>query len=116
VVPEGTAIKMVSRDTFSKYKEALSGLTEDNLAQVTARLVQLGLGSGEVSQGGPTVRWGGPAPGGSSGPGGGQQGGGSTPAPGGGGMPSGGAVYQPPTFSYETSHIPSGAAPTASGT
>ena len=52
VVPEGTAIKMVSAETFLKYKEALLGLTEDNLPQVTAKLVQLGLGGSDASQGG----------------------------------------------------------------
>ncbi len=31
VIPEGTTIKMVSVETFVKNKEALSGLTEDNL-------------------------------------------------------------------------------------
>jgi hypothetical protein len=49
VIPEGTAVKMVSRDTFKKYREALSGLTPENVASVTARLVELGLGGGEVS-------------------------------------------------------------------
>ena len=44
IVPEGTATRVVSRDTFSQYKEALSGLTQENLHEVTAKLVQLGLG------------------------------------------------------------------------
>jgi hypothetical protein len=39
VIPEGTAIKMVSADTFKQYKEALSGMTSENVAQVTAKLV-----------------------------------------------------------------------------
>jgi hypothetical protein len=39
VLPEGTNTRMVSRETFSQYKEALSGLTQDNLQEVTARLV-----------------------------------------------------------------------------
>jgi hypothetical protein len=39
VVPEGAALKMVSQDTFKKYKEALSGLNEENIPQVTAKLV-----------------------------------------------------------------------------
>jgi hypothetical protein len=46
VLPEGTTTRMVSRDTFAQYKEALSGLTQENLHEVTARLVQLGLASG----------------------------------------------------------------------
>ncbi len=39
VIPEGAAIKMVSAETFKQYKEALSGLNDDNLSQVTAKLV-----------------------------------------------------------------------------
>ena len=39
VIPEGTAIKMVSADTFKQYKEALSGFNDENLAQVTAKLM-----------------------------------------------------------------------------
>ena len=39
VIPEGTTTRMVSRETFAQYKEALSGLTQDNLQEVTARLV-----------------------------------------------------------------------------
>jgi hypothetical protein len=49
VLPEGALIKMVSPDTFLRYKEALSGLNEDNLQEVTAKLVRLGLGGNEVS-------------------------------------------------------------------
>lgn len=54
VLPEGTQVKMVSHETFKGYKEALSGLNDENYAQVTAKLVRLGLGGGEVSQGGRT--------------------------------------------------------------
>ena len=50
VVPEGTALKMVSSETFSKYKEALSGLNEENVANVTTKLIQLGLAGGEATQ------------------------------------------------------------------
>ena len=50
-MPEGTPLKMVSADTFKKYKEALSGLTEENVAAVTAKLVQLGL-AGHYQPGG----------------------------------------------------------------
>jgi hypothetical protein len=51
---------MVSVDTFKKYKEALSGLTDDNIAQVTSKLVQLGLGNPESNQSVPPPNWGGP--------------------------------------------------------
>jgi hypothetical protein len=46
VLPEGTTTRMVSQDTFTQYQEALSGLTQDNLHEITERLVQLGLASG----------------------------------------------------------------------
>jgi hypothetical protein len=49
VLPEGTAVKMVSADAFKQYKELLSGLDESNVRQVTARLMQMGLAGGEVS-------------------------------------------------------------------
>jgi hypothetical protein len=70
VLPEGTNIKMVSRDTFKQYKEALSGLTEDNVQEVTTHLVWLGLGTeGSGASGGAGTRpWQPPA----SGPQGGQ--------------------------------------------
>jgi hypothetical protein len=42
-VPEGTAIKTVTKETFSKYKATLSGLNEENVSEVTAKLVQMGL-------------------------------------------------------------------------
>jgi hypothetical protein len=49
VVPEGAALRMVSQETFAGYKAALSGLNVDNVQQVTAKLVALGLGGGQVS-------------------------------------------------------------------
>ena len=30
IIPEGASTRVVSRDTFQAYKEALSGLTQDN--------------------------------------------------------------------------------------
>jgi hypothetical protein len=39
VIPEGTSTRTVPRDTFQAYKEALSGLTQDNMQEVTAKLV-----------------------------------------------------------------------------
>jgi hypothetical protein len=47
VIPEGTSTRTVPRDTFQAYKEALSGLTQDNMQEVTAKLVQLGLAGGQ---------------------------------------------------------------------
>jgi hypothetical protein len=80
VIPEGTAIKMVSKDTFRKYREALSGLTDENLSEVTAKLVQLGLSGGEVSQPPPSYHWPGPpGPSGNTGSGGGATGQGPAP-------------------------------------
>ncbi len=46
VVPEGAKLQTVSRETYQKYREMLSGLTEQNLPQVTGQLIQLGLTPG----------------------------------------------------------------------
>ncbi len=43
-IPEGTATRIVSRDTFQKYKETVSGLNAgDTQREVLNKLVQLGL-------------------------------------------------------------------------
>lgn len=39
IIPEGTATRTVPRETFQQYKETLSGLTQENLHEVTAKLV-----------------------------------------------------------------------------
>lgn len=43
IIPKGTAMRTVPHKTFQKYKESLSGLTQDNLHEVTAELVEVGL-------------------------------------------------------------------------
>ncbi len=44
IIPEGTATRIVSRDTFQKYKETVSGLNAgDTQREVLNKLVQLGL-------------------------------------------------------------------------
>ena len=44
IIPEGTATQIVSRDTFQKYKETVSGLNAgDTQREVLNKLVQLGL-------------------------------------------------------------------------
>ena len=42
---------MVSAETFKQYRDALSGMNEDNVAEVTAKLVQLGLGNQNMGPG-----------------------------------------------------------------
>jgi hypothetical protein len=42
---------MVSAKTFKQYRDALSGMNEENVAEVTAKLVQLGLGSQHMGLG-----------------------------------------------------------------
>lgn len=46
VVPEGTLVQTVSKDIFTQYKEALQGLTEGNMPEVMAKLLNLGLQPG----------------------------------------------------------------------
>jgi hypothetical protein len=36
----------VSKDTFTKYREALSGLNETNMPEIMAKLISLGLTPG----------------------------------------------------------------------
>ncbi len=44
IIPEGTAMRIISRDTFQKYKETVSGLIAgDTQREVLNKLVQLGL-------------------------------------------------------------------------
>ena len=44
IIPEGTATWIVSRDTFQKYKDTVSGLNAgDTQREVLNKLVQLGL-------------------------------------------------------------------------
>ena len=64
ILPEGAAIKMVSKDTYKAYKEALSGLNEENVQEVTAQLIRLGLGGDSHLRGAGTLQWPGPPSGG----------------------------------------------------
>jgi hypothetical protein len=75
IIPEGTAMRIISRDTFQKYKETVSGLNAgDTQRKALNKLVQLGLAtiiahtmthqrSGEVHwvhvkvHGHPTLKW-----------------------------------------------------------
>lgn len=38
VIPEGTRVQTVTRDRFNAYKEQLSGLTPQNIAEVKAKM------------------------------------------------------------------------------
>ena len=43
MVPQGLRFQTVSTEKFEEYKSALSGLTEGNVGNVAAKLVELGL-------------------------------------------------------------------------
>ena len=45
-MPEGTLVQTVSKETFTKYREALSGLNDVNAPEVMAKLINLGLTPG----------------------------------------------------------------------
>ena len=50
VVPEGANAKTVTRDTFKRFRDALSGLNQDNVGEVMRKLVELGLAGGYTPQ------------------------------------------------------------------
>ncbi len=49
ILPQGMKVQLVSHDNFTAYREALSGLTDDNAPSVQSKLMEAGLAAGMPS-------------------------------------------------------------------